>query len=160
MNDNKFHAKILQVKSYIDEFGHTYEQMILVESTRGEIFWIFDPKIICDKQMEGQMAILEFNVWQNADQINIFKLETKQKKIVPPKCLYDRNYPNYSTVFYGEIVGKEHEKNSNRQFTVDVGSGIIRILAREAEYNSFLIGDYIMIEGDIVHLSEVDGRRI
>jgi hypothetical protein len=160
LNEKKFHAKIIKVKSYADEFGKIFEQEILVESKKGDIFWIFDPKIICDNQIEGRIAILEFNVWQSAARINIFKSDAKQKKIVPPENLYKQNYPNYSTVFYGEIVGKKHEANSNRQFTVDVGSGIIGVLVYETEYNSFLVGDYIMIEGNIVHLSAIDGRRI
>jgi hypothetical protein len=155
MTDNKFHAKILQIKSYTDEFAHIYEQMILIESTRKEIFWIFDPKIICEKEMEEQTKILEIEVWQNADQINLLKLDTNQKKIIPPTDLYYKNYPNYSTVFYGKIVGKE-----DKNFSLDVGSGLIKVLALEKEYNSFLVGDYIMIEGNIVHLSAIDGRRI
>jgi hypothetical protein len=160
MSDNKFPAKILQVKSYVDEFGTMYDQYILVESTKSEIFWIFDPKIICDKRIEGQTVTLEFDVWQSAARKNIFKLCNKEKKILLPESPLGTKSLEHYPIFYGEIISKEHEANSNRQLVVDVGSGIIRILVYETEYNSFLVGDYIKVEGNIVHLSEIDGKRI
>ncbi|WP_406656963.1 hypothetical protein V7O62_00015 [Methanolobus sp. ZRKC2] len=160
MKNNKFPAKILKVEpNTIDEFGVIYDWDILVESTKGEIFWLFVPSIICDKEMEGQMSIIEFSVGQNADLMNLIKLKTKQKKIVPPKCLYDRNSPNYSAVFYGEIIGKKSEPDSNSILEVDVGSGIILVIVRKKEYDNFLVGEYIMIEGNLVHLEEIDGMR-
>jgi hypothetical protein len=159
MNNDKFHAKILQVKSYVDEFGKLFEQEILVESRKGEIFWIFDVSLLCDKQMEGQMAILEFNVWQNASDQNISKLENREKKILLPKTPLGRKSPEHYPIFYGEIVEQKHEISSNRQFTLDVGSGIITIRVYETEYNKYSVGDYIKVDGNIVQLSEIDGRE-
>ncbi|MEZ5336436.1 MAG: hypothetical protein R2741_15020 [Methanolobus sp.] len=72
----KFQAKILQVHSWEDEFGVIFEQEILVESQNGEFFWIFDPRIICEKHMEGHIFFIEFDVWQHADKNNLLKSDT------------------------------------------------------------------------------------
>lgn len=160
MISGKFHAKILQVKSHIDEFGTIFEQEILVESTNGEIFWIFDPKIICDKQIEGQTATLVFDVWQSAVRKNILKLCNKQNKILLPENPLGTKSLEHYPIFYGEIVSKEHEASPNSKLILDVGSGIIRVLVYETEYNNYLVGDYIKVEGNIVHLSEINDKRI
>ncbi|MDK2938705.1 MAG: hypothetical protein PWQ51_869 [Methanolobus sp.] len=159
MCDGQFHAKILQVKSHRDEFDKLFEQEILVESQKGEIFWIFDVCLLCNKKMEGKASKLEFDVWSIPAHKNLSKLHTDVKKIVSPQELCVHNVPNYSAVFYGEIIGKDKNK-WNKQFSVDVGSGVIKTLVDDVEYNEYSVGDYIKIVGNIVQLSSINGKVI
>jgi hypothetical protein len=155
MSDKKFYAKILKVKSHVDDFGNLFEQELLVEARNREKFWIFDVSLLCNKQMEGKTSIIEFNVWHIPAQKNLSKIHDNVKKIKPPEKLCVHNIPDYSAVFYGEIVDK-YQTKYNVNFSLDVGSGIVEILVDDIEYNKYSIGDYIKIEGNIVQLSEIE----
>jgi hypothetical protein len=152
MKNAEFQVKVLEVKSYVDDFGAIIEQQIFVESNSGEQFWISDPKIICDKSLESMFSVFDFSVGHIALDDHIFKIQEKEKRIsilqTSSKCRPD---------FYGEIIEKSEDISPNHAFLVDVGVGTIRVLITEKGYSNFSIGDFIKVEGFFVHLFAVDG---
>jgi len=158
MSDDTFCARILKVEpETIDEFGKVYDQNILLESKSGEVFWVHDDALLCDRQTESHMEMLEIHVWQNVEPQNIFKLSGKEKKISLSEMPLGRKSPEHYPIFYGEIVRKRYDPTYNDYyFYLDVGSGIIHIDVYEQEYNHLKVGDFIKVLGNIIRLEKID----
>ncbi|MEZ5336437.1 MAG: hypothetical protein R2741_15025 [Methanolobus sp.] len=47
-------------------------------------------------------------------------------------------------------------EKDDKRLSIDVGSGIIRILLSRYQNNKLVVGDYVMIESSgLIHLSEI-----
>jgi hypothetical protein len=160
MNDDLFRAMILKVKpDTIDEFGKVYDQDILLQSENGEIFWVHDDDLLCDRQMESHLKMLEIHVWQNIVPKNIFKLMKEEKKIILPEANSKSREPEYYPIFYGKIIKKRYDPTYNDYFFyLDVGSGIVYIDVYEQEYNDLKVGDFIKVLSNIIDLEKIDSR--
>lgn|GEM_PF-2939715 len=155
------HAKILKVEpDTIDEFGKIYDYYVLIETKNKELVWIDDHSMLCDEQMEGQIAALAIDVWENFNRDNICKLENKEKKIIFREDSY-LTEKGKKPVFYGEIVRKkQHSILKYCYLYLDVGSGIILIYTNKLTFKELNVGDYIKVSSFIIQLDAVNGRSI
>ncbi|MBB6402499.1 hypothetical protein HNP92_001822 [Methanococcus maripaludis] len=151
MDNALLSVKILELESFIDDCGHLFEQNVLVETKTGEKFWVQDMDIICNKEMQGKIVKLEFDVAQNFSGDNICKQVGNEKKIVIPEPNSENNRSIGNPVFYGEIIGK---KDDPRYLVVDVGLGRIVIYLFTKYIDKYSIGDYIKINSFMVQLYE------
>lgn len=131
-------ARIVKIEPGAGYEDKTYDQRVYIDLSNGQIFDVFDGKMIANSQMIGKVKDITISVYIAI----IEKLSKTKFGIVPHEKNIEYKQSGNGHVFYGKIEEVD-EKYCN--LVVDTGVGRILATPERDQLKDLNIGDFVRV---------------
>lgn len=138
MKNPTLKARIVKIEPGAGYEDKTYNQRVYIELLNGQIFDVFDYKMIANSQMIGKVKDITISVYIAI----IEKLSDPKFGIVPYENNIEYKQSGNGHVFYGKI---EEVDEKYCDLVVDTGVGRIFASPREDQLKELNIGDFVCV---------------
>lgn len=131
-----------------------YEQVIVVETSTGKVFGVFDNDMEIYPSAAGDS--IDLDIWLLPRSKRIKTIGEVRKEIVP-NDEDPRGFSNHE--FYGEIISLEEHTEDSYVSEIDVGPGTVLVYPFKSQNQHLSIGDTVYIEASRTDVAGIRSEK-